>query len=630
MAMSTLTKNRNKIRSFYEWTFGVISVYPLPSFAFIGLLFGVLFFFFINGEFADIIWFLTLIIGGIPIVFQTLKKMLAGKFASDIVAMLAIIVSIILHQSFAGAIIVLMQSSGEGIERYGFRRASSSIEALLARAPKLARKKVGSHLENIDATRVVVGDILIVARGDLIPVDGTIISGESYVDESALTGEPIPIKKRTGDTVMSGSVNVSDTFEIRTDRISKESAYARIVELVKDAQKHKPPVQRLADQYAVWFTPLTLAMGAFGFFVTFKVSTILAVLVVATPCPLIIAVPIAVLSAINKASRDGIVVKSGAAMEQISGVKAVFFDKTGTITFGAPVMEDILSIGVYSKRDLLYKSGCLEQLSSHPLAIEVTKRAKAEFKRLEVPKKFRETPSFGVEGYLGGKRIVIGSRKLYEREASQKLAQKYINLVDKANANGKLCSFITINGKLEGIIVLTDQIRPGVQTTVQKFKDIGVNEVIMLTGDNQTNARVIADQAGISHFEAGLMPNDKVKFIKTATEKEGATAMVGDGINDAPALATATVGIAMGAHGTGITAEAADMVLLVDDITKVADVITIGKRMLQIAKQSIYIGVGMSIVLMVIASFGVIPPPIGAVVQEGLDITVILNALRVR
>ncbi len=607
---------------------GIIKTYPLPSFAFIGLMLGIAVFFLVSGSSANIVWYVTLVIGGAPLVYQTIRKMLSGRFAADVVAMLAILVSIILQQSFAGAIIVLMQSSGEGIEQYGFRQASSSLTALLARAPKIARKRVGAHIEEVDATKVNVGDAVVIRRGDLIPVDGTVVAGDGFVDESALTGEPIPVRKKLGDKVLSGSVSTSGTFEIRADKVSRESQYAKIVELVKNAQAHKPPIQRLADKYAIWFTPLTLFISGIGFLITFKVTTVLAVLVVATPCPLIIAVPIAVLAAMNRASGEGIVVKSGAAIEQIGDAKTVFFDKTGTITFGTPLVEDIISLGYYSKRDLLYKCACLEQLSSHPLATAIVDRAKKEFKRLEVPKKFRETLSVGVEGCLSGKRITIGSKKLFERETGAKLPDKYALIVEKAGTEGKLSLFINVDGRPAGIIILTDQIRPGVEATMQKFKDMGVEEVVMLTGDTPTNAKTISGQAGIPRFEANLLPEEKVKIIKTATKNVGDTVMVGDGINDAPALATATVGVAMGAHGTGITAEAADVVLLVDDVTKVADVMAIGKRMLKIAKQSIYIGIGVSVLLMCIASFGVIPPAIGAIIQEGLDVTVILNALR--
>lgn len=626
--MSAQNKNKRVLRP--RRFLRIIKTYPLPSFAFVGLMAGVFLFFSAMGDLADYVWYATLILGGIPIVYGTIRKMLSGKFAADIVAMLAIIVSILLHQSFAGAVIVMMQSGGEALEKYGFRRASSSLEALMARAPKTARRKMGSNIEEIPASKVQVGDILIIRHGDLIPVDGTITSGEPHIDESALTGEPMPVKKKAGDRVLSGSINASEAFEMRTDRVSRESEYAKIVELVKEAQTRKPPIQRLADRYAIWFTPLTLAVSGVGFLITMKVSTVLAVLVVATPCPLIIAVPIAVLAAINKASKKGIIVKSGAAMEQIGSVKEVFFDKTGTITFGTPLVEQVISVGVYSSRDLLYKSACVEQLSSHPLATAIVARAKREFRRLEAPKRFGELPSLGVEGYIDGKRVVVGSRKLYEQESSKKLEKKYTDIMERANAGGKQCSFISVDNKLEGVIILTDQIRPGVQETVQELKRTGVNEVVMLTGDNPTNAKAVSAAAGISRFEAGLLPQDKVRLIKEATKLEGNTAMVGDGINDAPAMATATVGIAMGAHGTAITAEAADVVLLVDDITKVADTAAIGKRMLKIAKQSIYVGIGVSLALMVVASFGTIPPAVGAVVQEGLDVAVILNALRAR
>ncbi len=608
----------------------LIKEYGLPVFAFAGLIIGIFLYVTGYGGAARLAWYAVLVIGGVPLVLETLGKVSRGIFSADIIAMLAIVVALILGDAFPGAIIVMMQSSGEALERYGFRRASSSLEELMARAPKTARRKVGKNIEEIDASAVKVGDVLVIRHGDMVPVNGTVTHGLAYIDESALTGEPVPKKKGVGDSVLSGSINSSGTFEMRTAKVSSQSEYAKIVELVKDAQKQKPGIQRLADKYAVYFTPLTLIIAGVGFAITGSFQTILAVLVVATPCPLIIAVPIAVIAGVNRAANDGIIVKSGMAIEQIGNADVIFFDKTGTITYGAPLVEKIVPVSGHDTGDLLYKSACVEQLSAHPLATALVKRAREKFKKLEMPKKFKEHPSSGVEGFIGRDRIAIGSRKFYESSTGKKFPVEYDEVVNDANSRGSLCSFIAINGELAGIIVLKDKIRPGVKKMISELSSMGIGEAHMLTGDNITNARVIAEQAGIKNYDTGLLPADKVRIIRKATSGGRNTVMVGDGINDAPALATATVGVAMGAHGTGISAEAADVVLLVDDVSKVSDSVKIGKRMVGIAKQSIFFGLGSSVVLMLIAGAGYIPPAIGAVLQEVIDITVILNALRVR
>lgn len=606
------------------------SEYRLPTFAFAGLLVGVIFYLSGNHYAAGIAWNAVLILGGIPLVLETMKKVSKGVFSADVVATLAIIVALLLGDAFPGAIIVMMQSSGEALERYGFKRASSSLEELIARAPKTARRKQGKVIEEISADAVEIGDILVIRHGDMVPVDGVVTHGMAYLDESALTGEPVPKKKKMGDAVLSGSVNSSGTFEMKTSKKSSQSEYAKIVELVKKAQQEKPGIQRLADKYAVYFTPLTLIIAGAGFVLTGRFETVLAVLVVATPCPLIIAVPIAVIAGVNRAANSGIIVKSGAAIEQIGNAQMIFLDKTGTITYGEPLVERVIPVGKYSSRELLYKSACVEQLSAHPLAVALTKKARKSFGKLEAPKKFKEHPSSGVEGWLGKEHIAVGSRKFYEKITGMEFIGDYQKMVDQENEKGSLCSLIAINGDLAGIIVLKDKLRPGIKKMLSELEGMGVQNIHMLTGDNDANARVIAEEAGLENYDTGLLPEDKARIVKSATEGGLDTVMVGDGINDAPALATATVGVAMGARGTGISAEAADVVILVDDATKIGEAVKIGKRMVRIAKESIFFGIGASLVLMVIAGFGYIPPAIGAVLQEVIDVTVILNALRVR
>ena len=616
------------------WTWprlvGALKSYPLPGVALAGLIIGSL-----SGvafgryDIARWVWYGTLVIGGAPVVVKTVLGMMKGKFAADVVAMLAIVTAIITDEAFAGVIIVLMQTGGEAIDDYGFRRASSSLEDLIARAPRLARRKRNDTLEEIRVEEVAVGDVLVVRPGDLVPVDGSVNAGAAEVDESALTGEPLPRSKGAGDGVLSGSVNVGSAFEMSATRLSGESQYSRIVDLVRKAQSERPPIQRLADRYAVWFTPVTAGIAIFSLLLTRSVDAFLAVLVVATPCPLILATPLAVISGVNRAAKESIIVKSGAAIEQIGKGRVVIFDKTGTLTYGTPVIDRLVSFEG-ADDEMLKFAASVEQLSSHPVAVSMAAEGRERFGELLPADNFSESPGQGVRATVGRREVMVGSQMFVERSLGVEFNADAEPILREAQKKGSLVSFVAVDRKPAGVIVFSDQLRPGVPALIQKLRELGVQQTVMLTGDNRTNAATIAREAGIEKVEANLLPGQKVDEVKKLTEEYRASIMVGDGINDAPALATATVGVAMGAHGTGISAEAADVVLLVDDVTKVGDGIAIGQRMLHIAKQSIYFGMGGSFVLMGIASLGFIQPAMGAVMQEVLDIVVILTALRVR
>lgn len=611
----------------------LIKKYPIPFMAIAGLLAGTAVQFVVGDPVtARWIWLGTLVVGGVPIVWKTVRGMFRGRFATDIVAMLAIVAAVLMDQAFAGVVIVLMQSGGEAIEDYGLGRASSSLTALLARAPRTARrKKENGTYEDISVTSVRVNDVLVVRPGDLIPVDGTVVSGSSEVDESALTGEPLPKPKSIGDKIVSGSANIGGALEMRADRVSGESQYAKIVELVRRAQQEKPPIERLADHYAVYFTPITLAVAAIGWGLTQNPVTILAVLVVATPCPLILATPIAVISGVNRAAKEGIIVRSGAAIEQIGRARAIAFDKTGTITFGTPIVERIIEMNHASANDILYRAACLSQLSSHIISQSIARKASEKFARLETPTNFKETPGGGLEGDLAGQHVLMGSERFVDsRLGNGAVESAEGDSIGSVKSEGKMLTFVAIDSKPAGVIVSSDMVRAGVPSMIQKLHDLGVEETIMLTGDNFASAHTIAREAGFRDFEADLLPGQKVEALHRLESKYDPLVMVGDGINDAPALAAATVGVAMGAHGAGISAEAADVVLLVDDVTVTSDAVWIGQRMLKIAKQGIFLGLGFSFVLMIIAAFGFIAPALGAILQEVIDASVIVNALRAR
>jgi heavy metal translocating P-type ATPase len=440
----------------------------------------------------------------------------------------------------------------------------------------------------------------------------------------------LPKIKKMGEQVFSGTINVGNAFEMRASKISGESQYAQIVQLVRKAQQEKAPIQRLADRYAVWFTPITIGISLLGWILTNNVETILAVLVVATPCSLIFATPVAIISGINRAAKSNIIIKTGAAIEQVGKAQAVVFDKTGTITFGTPIVEEVIPTNNISSDDLLRKVASIEQLSSHPTASVLVKKGQEMFGKLPIPTNFHELAGAGVDGDVDGEHIVVGSQSVFENFIDSGFAEYIQEVKKQINSEGKMLAFVGINNKPAGVIVFGDKIRPDVNPLMNHLRELGVKQIIMLTGDNLDNAKSIAQQAGITDLEANLLPEQKLIVVKKLKQEFENIVMVGDGINDAPALAASTVGIAMGAHGTAISAEAADVVLLVDDISKVSAIIEIGQKTLRVAKQSIVIGLGVSFVFMVIASFGYIPPAIGALLQEVLDVSVILNALRAR
>jgi heavy metal translocating P-type ATPase len=622
--------NNNNIPSSHK-IITFVKNYPIPVFAIIGLLVGSILQWTTNQhELGRWVWFITLVTGGAPIIWQIIRDMLHRHFASDIVALLAILAAILMNNAFPGLVIVLMQSGGKALEDHAFRKASSSLDALLARSPRLAHRKKDHDFEEINVVDVRVGDLLLVRPGDLIPVDGEIIDKQIEVDESSLTGEPLPKIKKIGEQVFSGTINVGNAFEMRANKISGESQYAKIVQLVRKAQQEKAPIQRLADRYAVWFTPITIGISLLGWLLTNNVETILAVLVVATPCPLIFATPVAIISGINKAAKSNIIIKTGAAIEHVGKTQVVVFDKTGTITFGIPTVEKIIPANNISSDDLLRKAASVEQLSSHPAASVLVKKGQAMFGKLSIPTNFHELPGAGVSGNVEGEHIIIGSQSIFENFTDSGFTKYIQEIKRQINLEGKMLAFVGINNKPAGVIVFEDKIRPDVNTMIKHLKELGVKQTIMLTGDNLDNAKSIAQQAGITNLEANLLPEQKVIAVKKLKDEFENVVMVGDGINDAPALAASTVGVAMGAHGTAISAEAADVVLLVDDISKVSTTIEIGQKTLHVAKQSIFVGLGVSFVFMAIASLGYIPPAIGALLQEALDVGVILNALRAR
>jgi len=607
-----------------------VAPYPVPVLAMGGLIVGMGMTYGLGSpDVGRIILLVTLLAGGVPVVVGTARGMLRGNFAADIVASLAILGALVTGEYLAGCVIVLMQTGGEVLEAYAVHRASDALQTLLARAPRSAHRRQGEQVADIAVGEVVVGDLLVVRPGELIPVDGVVVSGTAAVDESALTGEPVAVTRGPGEEVLSGSVSLDGALELRALRPSGESQYEQIVALVRNAQQEKAPIGRLADRYAIVFTPLTLLMCGLAYLLTHRPEAVVAVLVVATPCPLILATPVAIISGVNRAARRGIIVKTGAALEQIGRATAVAFDKTGTLTAGTPVVQRVLALNGRGSAQVLRLAAGLEQFSGHQMAKALVVAGTERGGALPLPSAVAEAAGQGVSGQVEGHQVDVGSMA-FAVQRGLGTPEGLAASRQSAGAGGDAVAVVGIDGKAAGLVLYHDPLRPAVRPLLERLRQLGVRETVMLTGDDAATARTIGQQAGFSTVMADLLPAQKVEAIRVLLARHAVVLMVGDGINDAPALATATVGVALGAQGAAISAEAADAVITVDDVGRVAEAVAIGQHTLHIALQSIWIGLGVSGALMIIAAFGYIPPTLGAVLQEALDVAVILNALRAR
>jgi heavy metal translocating P-type ATPase len=550
----------------------------------------------------------------------------AGRFAADVVAMLAIVTALLLREPLAGLIVVLMQTGGEALERYAQGRASEAVRELEASAPHVAHRLVNGEVEDVPADTIGVGDHLLVRPGELLACDAIVLEGRSHVDASRITGEPVPVSARPATRLLSGSVNLESPLTVQATAPAAESQYARIVELVRTAQGSKSPLQRMADRYAVWFTPLTLAVAACAYALSGDAERVLAVLVVATPCPLILATPVAVVGGINRAARRGIVFRHGTALEQLGGVRVAIFDKTGTLTIGRPEVDQVLAVPPFTEAEVLRLAAGVEHGSSHLLARTLIEEASERGIPLPRGTNITETPGQGVRGQVDGRRVTVGGWSFVVSQhpvAEPALKSLLVNL-----PGAGLRAYVAIDGSGAGLIDYADRLRPDLDGFVAELRRLGMTKLVLLSGDDQANASAVAAAVGIPEAHGDLLPAQKVEYVQRLVERGDRVLMVGDGTNDAPALSTATVGIALASGGGGISAEAADAVILADDPTRVAEAIAISRRTLRIARQSIWVGLGMSGVAMGVASLGYIPPIVGALLQEGIDVAVILNALR--
>lgn len=569
-----------------------------------------------------------IIVGLIPLAQEMTRSILRRHFGVDIIAMLAIVAATLVGEYLAAVVVLLMLSGGEALEHYALKRARKELTSLLNNAPRFAHLKVNGEIVDVDIDKVNVGDTVIIKPGEIIPVDGKVTLGTSEVDESALTGESILVEKIPHMHVLSGSVNKHAVLEVQALKPSSESQYAQIIRLVQEAEQSKAPFVRLADRYSVWFTIIAISLAAIAWVLSGEMVRAIAVLVVATPCPLILATPIAFASGVSRAAKRGVIIKHGGAIEKLAQARSFMFDKTGTITFGTPKLTKVVVFTDRDEKEITHIATSLDQLSSHILARAFLKHAKHEgIKKLVIPSTFEETLGNGVEGVVEGKRYALG-RLSFMHTLGVHIPQDIQSSRDKSKQEGIMTVYLASEGKLLGAFEFADTIRLNVKKLFSKLRQYG-SDVIMLTGDKKSVAEHIGAQAGITRVYAQCMPEQKVDFVKKERKVATPVVMVGDGVNDAPALAIADIGIALGAHGSSAASESGDIVVMVDNIERVGEVYELSRNVLRIAKESIFVGIGLSILLMILAVFGFIRPVYGALMQEVIDVIVILNALRV-
>ena len=548
------------------------------------------------------------------------RDLMHGRWGIDILAIMAIIATVVVGEYWASLVIVLMLSGGEALEDYAAGRAKRELTALLARAPQQAHRYEGStdQVQDVAISQIEVGDTLLVKPSEIVPVDGALLSEEATLDESSLTGESIPVERRTDEQLLSGSLNGERAFTMRATARSVDSQYQRIVALVAEASESRAPVVRLADRYAVPFTAVSLLIAGVAWLLSGDPVRFAEVLVVATPCPLLIAAPVAFMGGMSRAAHGGVIVKNGGTLEQLARARTVAFDKTGTLTHGEPAVSAVRPVAGISEDELFSVVASAEQYSSHVLARSLIASAREAGVRLTAADDAREIATNGVTATIDGRAVVVGKGSFVAEHAT--------GVVDALLADGQLAVYVAIDGVFAGTIILSDRIRSDAAATLAGLAALGIHRTLMLTGDAAATAEHVAAQLRINDVRADLLPSDKVIAIQGISVRP--VIMVGDGVNDAPVLAAADVGIAMGAKGSTAASESADVVILLDDLSRVAHAVSVAQRTMHVAIQSIWLGIGLSIGLMLLGAVGLLPAIVGAALQEVVDLATILNALR--
>jgi heavy metal translocating P-type ATPase len=562
-----------------------------------------------------------LLLGGVPLVFDLLGKLLRREFSSDLLAGISIVTSVILGEYLAGVLVVLMLSGGEALEAYAVRRASSVLEALARRMPSEAHRKREGVVADVALDDVAVGDTLVVFPHEICPVDGTVVEGHGVMDESYLTGEPYVMSKTPGSAVLSGAINGEAALTIRAAKRALDSRYARIMQVVRASEQHRPRLRRLGDQLGAYYTPLAVGIALMAWAVSGQAVRFLAVLVVATPCPLLIAIPVAIIGSISLSARRGIIIKDPAVLEQLDRCRTAIFDKTGTLTYGQPRLTEVVVSPPFTENEILTLVASLERYSKHPLAAAAVEAARRAGAPLRDAGEISERPGEGLRGVVGGRSVQITSR-------TKLAAARPEGAAALPPVKGGLECVAVVDGRYAATLRFRDQPRAGGAAFIRHLRPRHrFDRLLLVSGDRESEVRSLADQVGIREVYAGQTPEEKLALVRRETAK-APTVFLGDGINDAPAMTAATVGVAFG-RNSDITAEAAGAVIMDSSLQKVDEFLHIGRRLRSIALQSAVGGMALSLAGMVVAAAGYLPPVAGAVIQEVIDVLAVANALRV-
>lgn len=576
-------------------------------------------------DLANVAWGIVTVIAVIPSGIDVVGGLLRREAGVDVIALMALVGALALGEYLAGAVIGLMLASGEALESYADRRAHKELSALLARAPVAVTRYEDGRRVDRPIEAVAMGDRLFVKTGEVVPVDGFLL-GPAVLDESALTGESRPVERPERDLVRSGALNAGPAFDLRATATAAESTYAGIVRLVEEAQRTKAPFVRLADRYATIFIPVTLVIAGGAWVLTGDPLRALTVLMVATPCPLILAVPIAIVAGISRSAQRGIIVKSGGALETLARGDVLLFDKTGTLTAGAPQVADVEVFGGLDGRELLRLAASVDQVSPHVLATAIVRAAREQDVALGSPEDVEERHGAGIRASVDGRKVALGKAAFVSDGGP--LPGRARDVRRRTMLDGSSCVFVAVDGEVVGALVIDDPIRPDSPRVIRGLRRVGIKRVVMVTGDHPDVAESVGAALGVDRILSERAPSEKVDAVDAEREDGGVIIMVGDGLNDAPALAHADVGVAMGARGATASSEAADVVLVVDRLDRLSDAITIARRSRGIAIQSVLMGMGLAFGFMFFGAFGIIGPVGGAIVQEVIDVASILNALR--
>jgi heavy metal translocating P-type ATPase len=553
------------------------------------------------------------------------RRLLRRELGVDVIAILAMAGALLLGQYLAGAIIAVMLTGGAALEHYAIARARRELTALVSRAPRIAHRLQGEAFTDVPVDEVALGDALVVKPGEVVPVDGIVSAGGAVLDESSLTGESRPVSLEAGMPVRSGGSNAGGPFELRVTATASQSTYAAIIRLVQSAEASKAPLVRLADRYAWMFLALTLVLTAVAWLLEGSSIRALAVLVVATPCPLILAAPAAIIAGVSRAAKHGIIIKGGAPLEALARTRVLLLDKTGTATSARPEVVAVETFGGVSSDAIVRSAASVEQLSVHPYAPAILAEARNRKLALAFPSDVHEEMGTGISGRVEGHCVAVGRYEFVAPGAPRLPELRSVEL--RTAADGSSSVFVSIDSSLAGILILQDPIRPEAPRALRLLRAAGIEHIHLVTGDHPDVAELVGDVLGVDRVFAECAPHEKVEVVRLV-RSEGVTAMVGDGVNDAPALALADVGIAMGARGATAASEAADVVLTSDRFQSLAEAIGIAQRTRRIALESVWVGMSLAVVAMAFAAAGFIAPIEGALLQEAIDVLVILNALR--